>query len=181
MARLENIQLRQRVRVTNREMELVGEVAKIVTLLNNLDDLFERPPDCLEESFGFDQALISWISSSKSNHRIDTLQTSKNSESSQPLIGGTNNPALCFRIATPLSDRGQVIRSLELLRKTPPFSIEEQDLLRQVANHIVPAVYNTGLHHSPFVKPTSYRRELRELPAPSSRRQVMQPDMRSQS
>ena len=162
-------------------MELVGEVAKIVTLLNNLDDLFERPPDCLEESFGFDQALISWISSSKSNHRIDTLQTSKNSESSQPLIGGTNNPALCFRIATPLSDRGQVIRSLELLRKTPPFSIEEQDLLRQVANHIVPAVYNTGLHHSPFVKPTSYRRELRELPAPSSRRQVMQPDMRSQS
>ena len=47
MARLENIHLRQRVQVTNREMELVGEVAKIVTSLNNLDDLFERLSDCL--------------------------------------------------------------------------------------------------------------------------------------
>jgi len=28
-------------------MELVGEVAKIVTSFNNLDDLFERLSDCL--------------------------------------------------------------------------------------------------------------------------------------
>ena len=58
---MENIQLRQRVQATNREMELVDEVAKIVTSLNNLDDLFERLSDSLEESFGFDQALLSWI------------------------------------------------------------------------------------------------------------------------
>ena len=112
-----------------------------------MDDLFERLSDCLEEAFGFNQALLSWISSSESDHRIDTLQTFKNSDSAQPLIGGTNNPAPCFRIVTPLSDRGQVIGSLELLRKTPPFSVEEQDLLRQVGNHIEPAVYSAGLHH----------------------------------
>ena len=58
---MENIQLRQRVQATNREMELEDQVAKIVTSLNNLDDLFERLSDCLEESFGFDQARLSWI------------------------------------------------------------------------------------------------------------------------
>ena len=58
---MENIQLRQRVQATNREMDLVDEVAKIVTSLNNLDDLFERLSDCQEESFGFDQTLLSWI------------------------------------------------------------------------------------------------------------------------
>ena len=122
---LENIQLRQRVQATNREMELVDKVAKIVTSANKLDDLFENLSYCLEEAFGFDQALLSGISSSESDHRIDTIQTFKNSDSTQPLIGGTNNPDPCFRIATPLSDRGQVIGSPELLRKTPPFSVEE--------------------------------------------------------
>ena len=56
---LENIQHRQRVQATNREMELVDEVAKIVTSANKLDDLFENLSYCLEEAFGFDQALLS--------------------------------------------------------------------------------------------------------------------------
>jgi hypothetical protein len=110
---LENIQLRQLVQATNREIELVDEVAKIVTSANNLDDLFEHLSYCLEEAFSFDQALLSWISSSESDHRIDTIQTFKNSDSTQPLIGGTNNPAPCFRIATPSVIAG---RSSGLLR-----------------------------------------------------------------
>ena len=52
-----------------------------------------------------------------------------------------------FQDSYTLSDRGKVIGSLEILRETPPFSLEEQDLLCQAGNHIAPAVYNTGFHH----------------------------------
>lgn len=142
--RLENIQLRQRVQSKDQEMNLVDEIAGIVTSIeNNLEDLFIRLSDCLGKAIGFDQALLSWIASGQPDYRIDTLQTINNSASAEQFNGGTD---LLSRLTVPLSHYGAVIGSLELRRKSWPFSAKERDLLHQVGNQIAPAVYNVGLH-----------------------------------
>jgi hypothetical protein len=104
---------------------------------------------------------------------ITELTPSKLLSSAQPLIGGTNNPAPGFRIATPSVIAGRSSGLLRYSGKRRPSALRNRTYCAKSATTLHRPFITPDSTTSPFVKPTSYSRELRELPAPSNCRQVM--------
>lgn len=142
---IERVNRQKRIQADAVRTEVLREVSTVLGSVNNLEDLFNRLSNCLSEAIGFDQAILSWITSSQPDSRIDTLQTIKNPDSPGQVAGVAGNASQCSRLTTPLSDHGAIIGSLELRRESLPFNPEEQRLMHLIGNHIAPVVYNIGL------------------------------------